>query len=62
LPAPLVGFDRLAGGSRLRCVFNLSGAEAAVPRALAATALPGAPVGGVEAALPPWGVALGRAG
>jgi alpha-glucosidase len=62
LPAPLVGFDRVAAGTRLRCVFNLSDAEAAVPRALAAPALPGAPVGGVGDALPAWGVALGRAG
>jgi alpha-glucosidase len=64
LPAPLLGFDRVRGAARLRCVFNLSAAAAAVPLALAkgTRALPQAPVPGVPEVLAPWGVGIGTLG
>lgn len=64
LPAPLLGFERGGAPARARCVFNLSGAAAAVPPALAGGTqpLPQAPVPGIPAMLPPWGVAIGGLG
>lgn len=64
LPPPLLGFDRVCGAARLRCVFNLSAAAAAVPPALAkgTRALPQAPVPGVPEILAPWGVGIGTLG
>jgi len=64
LPAPLLGYDRVAEGARVRCLFNLSGEAAAVPPALAAGIRPldGAPVPGVPETLGPWGIGLGRLG
>jgi hypothetical protein len=64
LPPPLLGFDRVRGAARMRCVFNLSAAAAAVPPALAkgTHALPPAPVPGVPEVLAPWGVGIGTLG
>lgn len=64
LPAPLVGYDRVAEGAPgVRCVFNLSGEAAPVPASLrAARPLPGAPVPGLAETLGPWGVGLGGLG
>ena len=53
LPAPLIGYDRVAGSSRMRCVFNLSAKRASLPKSLSEVA-PSLPE-----TLPPWGVALG---
>ena len=59
LPAPLLGFDRVAGGDRVRCLFNLSAEAVAVPPLLAGGAvLPGCPVAPAGASLPAWGVAM----
>ena len=64
LEAPLLGYDRVAGGQRVRCVFNLSPGEAALPPDLAAATrpLPGAPVGGLAEPLGPWGVGMAATG
>jgi len=64
LPAPLVGYERVAEGARVRCLFNLSANAASVPASLIAEtrAIPGAPVPGLGEAIQPWGVALAATG
>lgn len=59
LPAPLLGFDRIGGGQRIRCLFNISADPVPLPPGLAGgAALPGSPFPRPESLLHGWGVSV----